>query len=164
MDPKEPVLAHKNQNTDSWLFGAKSHLQSRNRKNCYFAIVSHFYEPEKVKRCLKCESKVSMFDNIQPVTISPRAAEEIRKIMQTKNIPAGYGLRVGVKGGGCGVSLLIGFDKQKEADLAYIISDIPVYIDKRHTMYVIGKEVDFFEGEDARGFMFVDPKEPVKND
>ncbi|HEY9007097.1 iron-sulfur cluster biosynthesis family protein [Ohtaekwangia sp.] len=105
-----------------------------------------------------------MFDNIQPVTISPRAAEEIRKIMQTKNIPAGYGLRVGVKGGGCGVSLLIGFDKQKEADLAYIISDIPVYIDKRHTMYVIGKEVDFFEGEDARGFMFVDPKEPVKND
>jgi iron-sulfur cluster assembly protein len=24
-------------------------------------------------------------------------------------------------------------------------------------MYIIGKEVDFYEGEDARGFMFVDP-------
>ncbi|HEY9046666.1 MAG TPA: iron-sulfur cluster biosynthesis family protein [Ohtaekwangia sp.] len=104
-----------------------------------------------------------MFDNIQPVTISARAAEEIQKIMQTKNIPAGYGLRVGVKGGGCGVSLLIGFDKRKESDLAYTISDIPVYIDKRHTMYVIGKEVDFFEGEEARGFMFVDPRQPVSN-
>jgi hypothetical protein len=23
-------------------------------------------------------------------------------------------------------------------------------------MYLIGKEVDFFEGEEARGFMFVD--------
>lgn len=100
-----------------------------------------------------------MFDNIQPVTISPRAAGEILKIMQTKNIPEGYGLRVGVKGGGCGVSLLIGFDKQKETDIAYTISGIPVYIDKRHTMYIIGKEVDFFEGEDARGFMFVDPKQ-----
>jgi iron-sulfur cluster assembly protein len=98
-----------------------------------------------------------MFESLQPVTLSPRAAEEIRKIMQTKNIPAGYGLRVGVKGGGCGVSLLIGFDKKKDTDIAYTINDIPVYIDKRHTMYIIGKEVDFFEGDEARGFVFVDP-------
>jgi iron-sulfur cluster assembly protein len=99
-----------------------------------------------------------MFDNIQPVTISARAAEEIRKIMETKNIPKEYGLRVGIKGGGCaGVSLLIGFDKKKETDLAYTINEIPVYVDKRHTMYIIGKEVDFYEGGDARGFMFVDP-------
>jgi len=98
-----------------------------------------------------------MFESLQPVTITSRAAEEIRKIMQTKNIPAGYGLRVGVKGGGCGVSLLIGFDKKKDTDMAYTISDIPVYIDKKHTMYIIGKEVDFFEGEEARGFVFVDP-------
>ena len=100
-----------------------------------------------------------MFDNVQPVTLSVRAAEEIRKIMQTKNIPADYGLRVGIKGGGCGgVSLLIGFDKQKDTDLAYTIADIPVYVDKKHTMYIIGKQVDYFDGEDARGFMFVDVK------
>lgn len=105
-----------------------------------------------------------MFDNIQPVTISLRAAEEIKKIMQTKNIPANYGLRVGVKGGGCGVSLVIGFDKQRDADMAYTIDDIPVFIDKKHTMFLIGKEVDFYEGEDARGFVFIDPnkkEEPV---
>ncbi len=100
-----------------------------------------------------------MFESIHPVTISLRAAAEIRKIMETKNIPADYGLRVGVKGGGCGVSLLIGFDKKKDSDIAYTIDKIPVYVDKKHTMYIIGKEVDFFEGEDARGFMFVDPKE-----
>ncbi|SKC78180.1 HesB/IscA family protein [Ohtaekwangia koreensis] len=105
-----------------------------------------------------------MFDNIQPVTISTRAAEEILKIMQTKNIPAGYGLRIGIKGGGCGgVSLIIGFDKQKETDLAYTIANIPVFVDKKHTMYIIGKEVDFYEGEDTRGFMFVDPKASVPN-
>lgn len=100
-----------------------------------------------------------MFDSLHPVTISSRAIEEIRKIMETKNIPAGYGLRVGVKGGGCGgVSLLIGFDKMKVTDLTYSIGDIPVYVDKKHTMYIIGKEVDFYEGEDARGFMFIDPQ------
>jgi iron-sulfur cluster assembly protein len=99
-----------------------------------------------------------MFNDIQPVTLSARAAQEVRKIMETKNIPAEYGLRVGIRGGGCGgVSLIIGFDKQKDTDLAYTIQGIPVYVDKKHTMYIIGKEVDFYEGEDARGFMFVDP-------
>jgi iron-sulfur cluster assembly protein len=100
-----------------------------------------------------------MFDNLHPVTLSDRAVEEIRKIMTTKNIPADYGLRVGVKGGGCGgVALMIGFDRQKNTDLAYTIGDIPVYVDKKHTMYIIGKEVDFFEGDEARGFIFVEPK------
>jgi iron-sulfur cluster assembly protein len=101
-----------------------------------------------------------MFDQIQPVTISTRAGSEIRKIMQTKNIPAGYGLRVGIKGGGCGgASLLLGFDKKKESDIAYVINDIPVYIDKKHTLYVIGKQIDFLENEEARGFMFVEQDE-----
>jgi iron-sulfur cluster assembly protein len=99
-----------------------------------------------------------MFDNVQPVTISSRAASEIKKIMATKNIPRDYGLRVGVKGGGCGVSLIIGFDRKKDSDMTYSISDIPVYVDKKHTMYLIGKEVDFYEGADARGFVFTDPQ------
>lgn len=100
-----------------------------------------------------------MFEAIQPVTISSRAASEIKKIMETKNIPKDYGLRVGVKGGGCGgVSLMIGFDKKKDSDIAYSIGDIAVYVDKKHTMYLIGKEVDYYEGEDTRGFMFTGPE------
>lgn len=95
-----------------------------------------------------------MFDNIHPVTISTRAVSEIKKIMETKNIPQDYGLRVGVKGGGCGVSLIIGFDRKKDSDTVYVISDIPVYVDKKHTMYIIGKQVDFYEGEEGRGFLF----------
>jgi iron-sulfur cluster assembly protein len=102
-----------------------------------------------------------MFDNIHPVTLSARAAEEVLKIMQHKNIPADYGLRVGIKGGGCGgVALMIGFDKKRTTDLAYTIGPIQVYVDKKHTMYLMGKEVDFYEGADARGFMFVDPAQP----
>lgn len=102
-----------------------------------------------------------MFDNIQPVTISSRAIDEIRKIMQTKGIPADYGLRVGVKGGGCGVSLMIGFDHKKPSDMSYEIDGIMVHLDKKHTMYLIGKKVDFYEGEEGRGFMFVDSDKPV---
>ena len=103
-----------------------------------------------------------MFSTVQPITISAKAAAEIRQNMHTKNIPAEYALRVGIRGGGCGgVSLIIGFDKKKATDLSYTVEDIPVLVDKKHTMYIIGKEVDFYEGADARGFMFVDaPEKP----
>ncbi|MFN7434964.1 MAG: HesB/IscA family protein [Bacteroidota bacterium] len=100
---------------------------------------------------------LNMFDNLQPVTITPRAAQEVMAIMRTKNIPEGYALRLGVKGGGCGgVSLIIGFDKQKPNDLSYQIDGVTVLVDKKHTMYLIGKKVDFYEGADAKGFMFVE--------
>lgn len=99
-----------------------------------------------------------MFEDIQPISITDRAAIEIKKIMETKNIPTGYGLRVGIKGGGCGAQLIIGFDKKKPSDTEYILSDIPVYIDKSHTLYVMGKSVDYYEGADEQGFILADEK------
>lgn len=99
-----------------------------------------------------------MFDSLQPVILTPLAAAEARKIMETKNIPAEYGLRVGVRGGhGCGgVSFIIGFDKQKPTDMIYQMEGVTILLDKKHTMYLIGKAVDFYEGADSRGFMFVE--------
>ncbi len=99
-----------------------------------------------------------MFDSLQPVVITPLAVAEARKIMQTKNIPEGYGLRLGARGGhGCGgVSFIIGFDKQKPSDLIYQVEGITILIEKKQTMFLIGKAVDFYEGADARGFMFVE--------
>jgi iron-sulfur cluster assembly protein len=91
-----------------------------------------------------------------PVTFSSRAIAEIKAIMQRKAIPEGYGLRVGVRGGGCGVSYIIGFDKPHASDLTYTVEDIPVYVDKKHILFLTGKQVDFYEGEEGRGFTFVD--------
>lgn len=47
---------------------------------------------------------------------------------------------------------MIGFDKEKPTDLTYHIEGITIHIDKKHTMYLIGKEVDFYEGADAKDF------------
>lgn len=99
-----------------------------------------------------------MSNPIVPVTLSKKAAEEVHKIMKTKNIPTEYCLRIGIRGAGCGgAAMMIGFDKKKASDLSYQIDGIEILVDKKHTMYVIGKEVDFHDGADARGFMFVDP-------
>ena len=78
--------------------------------------------------------------------------------METKNIPADYGLRLGIQGGhGCGgVSMVIGFDKKKDTDLIYTIEGIPYTSTKNIRSVPDWKKVDFYEGDDARGFMFVD--------
>ncbi|MEQ9375685.1 MAG: iron-sulfur cluster assembly accessory protein [Imperialibacter sp.] len=100
--------------------------------------------------------------NIHPVSISEKALGEIKEIIAKKKIPEGYGLRIGIRGAGCaGVSYMLGFDKKKEGDIEYSIAGISVFIEKRHTMYLIGLEVDFYDGADARGFSFVNPDLPV---
>jgi iron-sulfur cluster assembly protein len=95
---------------------------------------------------------------MEPVQISPRAMEEIQKIYKNKKIPPEYGLRLTIKGGkGCaGVQFTLGFDKQKEDDVSFEKSGIEVYIRKGEMMYLIGKKVDFYDGADARGFLFLD--------
>ena len=91
-----------------------------------------------------------------PITITEKALKEIKKTIVHKNIPTDYGLRVGAKGGGCaGTSFIIGFDRPKENDMVYTIADLPVYIEKKDVLFLLGTEVDFYEGNDARGFTFV---------
>lgn len=90
-----------------------------------------------------------------PVTITPAALAEIKHIVERKNIPSEYGLRIGMKGSGCaGTSFVIGFDKQKEQDQTFSLEGIDVYIEKKHVMYLFGVEVDFVENETERGFVF----------
>lgn len=106
-----------------------------------------------------------MIDNITPVTLTDKAVEEVKNIMANKNIPEGYSLRIGIKGsGGCaGFSYLLGFDKKKDNDLEYKQDDVTILVEKKHTMYLLGLEVDFYEGSDARGFTFVKPDEQLAN-
>ncbi len=93
---------------------------------------------------------------IIPVSLTESALEEVKNIMQNKNIPEGYKLRVGIKGsGGCsGFTFMLGFDKKKEGDIEFDASGIQVLVEKKHAMYLLDMEVDFHNGDDARGFTF----------
>lgn len=98
---------------------------------------------------------------IEPVTLSDKAITEVKHIMTHKNIPEGYGLRIGVKGGsGCGgMGFMLGFDKPKEGDISYDVEGIAIHVEKKQTMYLIGLEVDFVEDAETRGFTFINPQE-----
>lgn len=89
------------------------------------------------------------------IEITDKALSEIKKIIDSKQVPEGYGLRVGVQGGGCsGMSYLLGFDKKNEQDESYSIENLQIIIEKKHIMHLVGMEVDFHEDEHQKGFVF----------
>src|SRR5688500_18821127 len=93
-----------------------------------------------------------------PVRLTDRAAAEVRRIVANKQIPADYGLRVGVKGGGCsGMSYILGFDRRREHDLEFQEHGLTVYMDRRHGLYLMDVTIDYHDGLDARGFVFDNP-------
>jgi iron-sulfur cluster assembly protein len=78
--------------------------------------------------------------------------------MEEQKVPANYGLRVGVKGGGCsGFTYVLGFDEQKEKDQVHEISGMNVFMEKAHAIYLLGMEIDWVEGLNNRGFTFNNP-------
>ena len=93
------------------------------------------------------------------VTITPRAAEEIRKIKVENTIPESHALRLGVKGGGCsGMSYVLAFDENpKERDTVYQFEGLVVYVDPKSQFYLSGTTLDFSDGLSGRGFVFNNP-------
>jgi len=90
-----------------------------------------------------------------PIQISDKAIQEVQIIMNSKEVPDDYGLRIGVRGTGCGSnSPMLGFDKKKDTDLEYLKNEVPVYIEKKDVMFLVGYELDFIEREDSSGFAF----------
>lgn len=95
----------------------------------------------------------------QEIKVSEKAAKEIKRIMQENNIPENYGLRVGVKGGGCsGLTYTLGFDgEQKEGDTIIDSNGVKLFVDGKSLFYLTGTELDFSDGLNGRGFVFNNP-------
>ena len=89
-----------------------------------------------------------------PIEITNKALKEIKNIFKNKGIPDDYGLRVGIRGAGCGVAFKLGFDRKKETDDAYFVGDVQVLIQKKEMMFLVGKKIEFYDESDGRGFLF----------
>ncbi|WP_164851428.1 iron-sulfur cluster assembly accessory protein [Larkinella soli] len=87
-----------------------------------------------------------------PVRLSSEARVQITETLRANKIPDTYGLRVGVRGGGCGTSWLLGFDQPGPSDQIYEVDQIRIIIDRKHLLYVLGVEVGFEKGENGSGF------------
>lgn len=96
--------------------------------------------------------------SVSPITLTPQAVAELQRIRAEQNISDEYGLRVGVKGGGCsGFTYVLGFDAPKDSDEVYEIAGLKVLMQKAHSLYLIGMEIDWVDGLQNRGFSFNNP-------
>ena len=95
---------------------------------------------------------------ISPITLTEGAVNAINRIRSQQNIADHYGLRIGVKGGGCsGFSYILGFDEVKEGDQISEVNGIKVLMQPSHGLYLLGMEIDWVEGLNNRGFSFNNP-------
>lgn len=96
--------------------------------------------------------------SVAPIQLTEGARKALRDIKQDQEVPGHYGLRVGVKGGGCsGFSYILGFDQQKDDDNLYQIDGLKVIMNKAHGIYLLGMEIDYVDGLNNRGFVFNNP-------
>lgn len=93
------------------------------------------------------------------ISITEKATEEVRRIIDEQKLPDGTALRVGVKGGGCsGFSYTLGFDDQvSETDQVSDHEGIKIVCDPKSFLYLNGTQLDFEDNLMGRGFKFQNP-------
>jgi len=102
---------------------------------------------------------MSEITNATEISLTEKAVNEIKRIMSENQVPDNYGLRVGIKGGGCsGFSYTLGFDAEaKEGDTTIEDGEVKLFIDGKSLFYLSGTELDFSDGLNGKGFVFSNP-------
>jgi iron-sulfur cluster assembly accessory protein len=106
------------------------------------------------------ETVIEEHERAMSITLTEKAAKEIKRIMDEQNAEEVAHLRIGVTGGGCsGFSYSLGFDKafDEAADSSSDQHGVKVVVDKKNALYLDGTTVDFYEELDRRGFTFDNP-------
>jgi iron-sulfur cluster assembly protein len=93
------------------------------------------------------------------ISITEKAVKEIKRIMEENKISQEFGLRIGVKGGGCsGLTYSLGFDPEmREGDSTIEQDGVKLFVDGKSLFYLSGTQLDFSDGLNGKGFIFNNP-------
>ena len=93
-----------------------------------------------------------------PLTLTPKAVEMVKDAMSKENL-TGYGIRVGVVGGGCsGFQYSMDFENtERDGDSIFEQDGVKLYLDTMSSMYLQGVTVDYVIGLQGAGFKFTNP-------
>ncbi|MBS91746.1 MAG: Fe-S cluster assembly scaffold SufA [Rickettsiales bacterium] len=94
------------------------------------------------------------------ITITPSALNQIRKLISSREMKP-LGIRLGIDTKGCsGLSYNLQYvDELIEGDELMKIEDVNLYVDPKATLFLIGTQMDYEEGELESGFKFLNPNE-----
>ena len=92
------------------------------------------------------------------VSLTPKAIEMVKDAMTRENMN-GYGIRVGVVGGGCsGFQYSMDFENaERDGDVVVEQDGVKLFVDPMSSMYLQGVTVDYVVGLQGAGFKFNNP-------
>lgn len=94
------------------------------------------------------------------VTLTEKAASEIKRIRAESKIPEEFVLRVGVRAGGCsGWDYQFNFDDKADSTKDFVSEQhgVKLAVDKRYDLHLDGTQIDFIDDLNRRGFKFENP-------
>ena len=92
----------------------------------------------------------------QLINITDSALNEVRRLLIAEDPE--YGLRLGIKGGGCsGLSYILEFTEFRDGDTVLDHQGVTVYLDKKSTIYLSGIVLEHEGGLSGKGFVFRNP-------
>ncbi len=94
------------------------------------------------------------------LTLTEKAASEVKKIISEQSVESQSMLRIGVTGGGCsGLNYDLRFDTEFDEanDRKLEQHGVTMVVDKKSELFLDGTTVDFYESIEARGFQFNNP-------
>ena len=95
--------------------------------------------------------------DIDFVKITDKASVEVIRLVTAEN-NSKIGLRLGVKGGGCsGLSYDLQFTPQENGDTIISHDGFNVFMDAKSMIYLKGMQLDFQDGLQGKGFVFINP-------
>jgi iron-sulfur cluster assembly accessory protein len=93
-----------------------------------------------------------------PVSFTPEASSEVRRLQAQAGFDQTKHLRIGVKGGGCsGLSYILEFDQMGENDEIHDAGGLSFIMNKAHAIYLAGMQINWQGGLNSRGFTFSNP-------
>ena len=87
------------------------------------------------------------------INITPLAKEKINHTLAQAGMEEYY-LRLGLAGASCSNKFIVGLDKHGSLDETWIIEGIRVIIDKKHLMYLAGRQLDY-RTEDGESYFAI---------
>lgn len=93
-----------------------------------------------------------------PIIVTDTAIKQVNQVLQSQN-RQGWGVRVGVKGGGCsGLSYVMDIaEGPEEKDKVFEFDGFKVFCDPKSYFYLNGLTLDYSTDLMGGGFKFVNP-------
>lgn len=92
------------------------------------------------------------------ITVTPKAIEQVKQVLKSQG-KDNWGVRVGVKGGGCsGLSYTMDLaEGPNEEDRVFDFDGVQVFCDKKSYFYLNSLTLDYIDQLMDGGFKFINP-------